>query len=206
MIRRLGNIVVDLSLVLCIAVIVLWATSRSAKRSIDITLKAQVYEISASCGVLTIDNGPQRRMEDELLKQRRDGVVRAIQSLEEISDRKVESSEAPIELPGENLDQSLRRAEERANLTGEEIDRTTALAAMQAMRWQPIIRSAPWAISCHCWTIAVAAGSLCIVIISPRGLRRRRVARRSHRGLCQFCGYDLRASKERCPECGAARA
>ena len=45
---------------------------------------------------------------------------------------------------------------------------------------------------------AIFLGSIFIYCASPS--RRRR--KRKKLGLCLKCGYDLRASKDRCPECG----
>jgi hypothetical protein len=45
-----------------------------------------------------------------------------------------------------------------------------------------------------------ALPTLCFVSSPRRAVRRRRATR----GLCPYCGYDLRATPGRCPECGTS--
>jgi hypothetical protein len=59
-----------------------------------------------------------------------------------------------------------------------------------------------WQIVLPCWFV------LPMMLLLPGlwyGLHRRK-KRRVSEGRCAFCGYDLRATPERCPECGRAIA
>ena len=50
------------------------------------------------------------------------------------------------------------------------------------------------------WILTVVFSAYPVYLLTP--LHRRR--KRKKLGLCVKCGYDLRASMERCPECGTA--
>jgi hypothetical protein len=59
-----------------------------------------------------------------------------------------------------------------------------------------------WKVTVPCWAVALVA------LILPawwmaRRVKARRGARWAARGWCARCGYDLRVSTGRCPECGA---
>ncbi len=77
-------------------------------------------------------------------------------------------------------------------------------------RWLPEIASIPknstypqgiFVMTVHLWMPTFLFASLLCLCRPFRHHRRRK---RKKLGLCLKCGYDLRASKERCPECGTA--
>ena len=54
------------------------------------------------------------------------------------------------------------------------------------------------------WFLAALCLPLPLYRFGPRLRNRLRGRRRAARGLCPACGYDLRATPDRCPECGTA--
>lgn len=54
------------------------------------------------------------------------------------------------------------------------------------------------------WAFAAVTGSLATLVVRAT-LRRNRRQRWLRRNLCTQCGYDLRESPTRCPECGTSR-
>jgi len=59
-----------------------------------------------------------------------------------------------------------------------------------------------WSIAAPLWLVVLVSGVWPVLGLGFAIKRKRELRRRSRVGFCQKCGYDLRATPTRCPECG----
>jgi hypothetical protein len=73
------------------------------------------------------------------------------------------------------------------------------------MHWTTTRDGVTWNEWSHCtelWLVGVISGAVCLSLLLPERSAFIRWRRR-RAGCCAECGYDLRATPTRCPECGA---
>lgn len=80
------------------------------------------------------------------------------------------------------------------------------LSGRGGFSWENNMTAYQWTLNVHVisspyWAVIAALGLLPVVMVLPWLTWSRRVKREAG-GLCVKCGYDLRASQGRCPECG----
>jgi hypothetical protein len=78
-----------------------------------------------------------------------------------------------------------------------DVEQTAAVDSEPFPTPPPAPAAAPWG----GWAVSTAYAAVVLVVWAARAWDLRRQGKRI--GLCPVCGYDLRASGERCPECGS---
>lgn len=182
--RKLFTLASAVSLLICAATGVLWVRSHGSPVATAVRYQGQRWELRSWNGQLVFDNAPQLRFESEQL----------IQAVEEMRDRERGLMESYVSgdlrsvVPaaaehGVEAHRALQVARERLDaLTRSELSPGVAHSVNHAV----VLLAASALPACWCWSFLGSA-------------RRRK---RQRRGLCLRCGYDLRATPARCPECG----
>jgi hypothetical protein len=171
--RRLFTYLSALSLLLCVATVILWVRTHRKVDSFKFSLGGQKWRAASMDGRLFIDNSPEVADEpDELTKWR------------------IEYTAA--------LETATRQRDW-------DLDKFRAFdASFHAIKPPGKEELKPLDIG-HGWAVTILAGlpAMWGLATCLRFQRYHRRLRRAAYGFCWSCGYDLHATPDCCPECGA---
>ena len=161
------------SLLLCGSLPVLWGRSFFVKDSFEFQRGGERWEVASEFGRLRVGNDPQWRLD--------------VDALVNLSRQLLRDTE-----PSQRMDVGQYLAEQQRLMR-----RVKTVVPGPAGMPQPQLQLRHY--EAPHWAFAAAAALLPATWLFGRTQRRRRI----ERGRCVVCGYDLRASPDRCPECGA---
>ena len=194
---RLPNILKLIYIAGCISIALLWAANaRGMNGRLPFVVRGILCEIVCREGWVGIDNEPQRRIETD-----RVDLIKAQPALlaRRYSEVAIQFSKFPRRWSF--YYKSIMSDEDKARRIRILDDMKWLESQMDALAARPIAlppMSAAVSYRFPLWPILFPI----VAPLIPPLVRRIRDSRRAGRGECLSCGYDLRASKERCPECG----
>jgi hypothetical protein len=187
-----------LSLALCVATCVLWRRSYARDVTRDFTFRGQQCWICVSQGRVRVSNEP----EEAKRKEERDADLVNVVAELNLADGKLEMIRLGLALQDGHRPSPLTRVPSREEFLAMQQEWTARLNAAKA-RMSSIGSLAksfsPWRQSCEICFLVAALAILPGLALARYRRRRLRIAL----GLCADCGYDLRATPGRCPECGS---